>query len=520
MDPAQPSLTAWDELVSELAADDLDLPTYPRALLARVQRAVGAGGAALYCEEDSGLSLEVAAGQGAFPPRLEATLPPGLTGLPVPNGRLLLAGATAAALPGLAELADAGALAIYSRLTSLKRHLKRREFEASLRDVQQQALYDVGLAITSMLDLGALSEGILSWAVSLLDARRAALYLIENDEYRLRHALGGEAQPRLATAEAAELGAAILPGATHLLRAPIEIDGRPRGLIVVGDKESRRGVGPFGEADERTLQLFASQAAIALENARLHRQALEKQRLEREVELAGEIQRQILPKVLPELPGLEVAGWNRPARHIGGDYYTFIPRGTERLIFGVADVSGKGMPAALLVSTLHSALRLTLDQVGLGSRLVEKLNRHILDTSSAAKYITLLLAELELETLSLTYVNAGHNPGVVLDRTGAVRHLPSTGPPVGLLPAATFQEATLDLAPGDLVCIYSDGITEAANRRDEEFGLARLIETLLAHRAAPLADIIRALDETTTCFAEGQAQGDDQTVLLLRVSSA
>ena len=145
----------------------------------------------------------------------------------------------------------------------------------------------------------------------------------------------------------------------------------------MGDKESRRGVGPFLASDRRTLSLFANQAALALENARLHLQALEKERLEREMHLAAEIQRQILPKGAPVVPGYELIGWYRPARQVGGDYYDLFRREDGRVGLVLGDVSGKGMPAALMVSTLHSALRLLLDQTGFGPLLLERLNRHI-----------------------------------------------------------------------------------------------------------------------------------------------
>ncbi len=234
----------------------------------------------------------------------------------------------------------------------LRGQLKRQDFEAKSRGVQLEALYDVGLAIASTLDFERLCEEILMRAVSLSDARRGALYLKQNGRLVLHRAFGGDAQARLDPEddETRELLAGVprptccvLPGALHVLGVPIAVDGLPKGLLVIGDKESRQGVGPFSPADRRTLDLLANQAAIALENADLHRQALEKERLEREIELASEIQRQILPKGTPDIPGYELAGWNRPARHIGGDYYDFFPFAGGRswgLVLG--DVSGQG----------------------------------------------------------------------------------------------------------------------------------------------------------------------------------
>ena len=190
----------------------------------------------------------------------------------------------------------------------------------------------------------------------------------------------------------------LLPGASHLLAVPIETDSKRRGLLVVADKESRHGVGPFAAADKRTLAMFANQAAIALENAYLHRQALEKERLEREVELAAEIQRRLLPTDFPRLEGFELVGWSRPARHVGGDYYDFLSLSEDRVTAVLADVSGKGLPATLMVSTIHSALRLLLDHFRVGPELIARLNHHITDSSAPNKFITLLAARDRSET--------------------------------------------------------------------------------------------------------------------------
>ncbi len=510
---------SWEPLVRQLLEDASEADFVP-SVLARFRQATGARGAALYLSDEAALQLELCDGDGEFPGALPDPPPDRYGTFNLPGGAVLFQPPAGPRTDGLGSSPLAALLAVAARLCDLKHQLKRQQFEAGLRGVEQQALYEVGLAITSMLDLEALSEAILSWALSLLDARRAALYLLEDGSYLLSRALGGSARPSFSTAEASALPVEVLPGATHLLAAAIAIEGSPRGMLVVADKESRRGVGPFGASDERTLQLFANQAAIALENARLHRRALEQERLEREMELAAEIQRQILPKRAPEIPGYELAGWNRPARHIGGDYYNFLATAEGRWVVTLGDVSGKGMPAALMVSILHSALRLMLDRHEVGPTLLERLNHHVLDSSAPAKYITLLVAELEPATGRLGYVNAGHNPGVVLDPAGNVRQLPSTGLPVGLLPGGSFQRSSVDLAPGDLVCFYSDGLTEATNRADEEYGLSRLIACLDTHREQPLPSIIRALDEAVTAFADGQPQGDDQTVVLLRVRTS
>lgn len=482
-------------------------------------------GAALYSRRDGHFRLEASrhdAGCERFPDRIETPSEgSGLRTLEVPDGALAWFGPEDLKRIALSEPLT---LLLTSALRNLelRRRLKQQSFQVNYRGVELEALYDVGLAIASTLDLEALAEEILLRAVSLLDARRGALYLREGDLYRLDRTFGGAALEAFEP-EADEEGRRkmrvpdnLLPGAKHLLALPVEFHSDPRGLLAVGDKESRHGVGPFSDRDRRTLSLFANQAASALENARLHRQELEKQRLEREMELAAETQREILPKASPEVPGYELLGWSRPARQVGGDYYDFLALGDGRVRLTVGDVTGKGMPAALLVSTLHSSLRLLLGSEPVSPDLLGRLNRHVHESSAANKFITLLVAELEPDRHRLRFVNAGHNPGLCVHRDGSVEQLGSGGLPVGLLPQARYTAGAVELGPEDLVCLYSDGITEAATPEGEEFGLERLRSLLVRERERPLTEIRDRLDRAVVDFAQGEPQGDDETLVLLR----
>jgi sigma-B regulation protein RsbU (phosphoserine phosphatase) len=523
--PAQP----WGELLA-LAEDEAS----ERALLERLLElwcaTYGATAAALYADRrgqppanDQALEQVAAVGRG-LPAKMAAEAlrhaEPGR--LRLPGGWLLFSPPGAAPSSG----SDPLPLLLASALKSarLRGELKEQQFQVNYRVVELEALYDVGLAVAATLDLDRLSEEILLRAVGLLDARRGALYILEDGRYRLDRTFGGEAGRWFAAEDPAlsaflaggEAPPDLLPGARHLLGVPILFENSPRGLLAVGDKESRRGVGPFLPGDRRTLGLFAGQAAIALENARLHLRALEQERLEREMHVAAEIQRRILPKEPPVVPGFQLIGWNRPAREVGGDYYDMFQTRGGRIGLVVGDVSGKGIPAALMVSTLHSALRLLLDQTEFGPALLERLNRHILESSTPNKFITMLLAEVNPRISSLRYVNAGHNPGFLLRAGGAVDELPSGGVPLGLLPGSRYPMRELALEPGDLLCIYSDGITEAESMAEEEFGNERLIDVLRRHRDAPLAEVLDAIRSEVGAFSEGHPQGDDQTLLLLR----
>lgn len=522
----------WQELV-HLADREAGERAYRVRLLEQWRRAHGAEAAALYACRDGTCRRELVAGalppasDVRFPEAVEGDPPSGFAALRLPYG-LVLALPETVGRPAAGPLAAEPLsllLAAATRTLSLERRLKEQHFQVNYRGVELEALYDVGLAVASTLDLDTLAEEVLLRAVSLLDARRGALYLREGEEYRLDGTFGGPAADAFAV-ELPELEEwiegegkgpdGLLPGARHLMAVPIESDRDRRGVLLVGDKESRHGIGPFGADDRRTLSLFANQAAIAIENARLHRQALEKERLEREMELAAEIQRQILPERLPEVAGWELIGWNRPARQVGGDYYDLVLLEGGRLGFAVGDVTGKGMPAALLVSTLHSALTLLRDRGELSPALVERLNRHVCESSASNKFITLVLGELDPASGRLTYVNGGHNPGFLLRAGGEVERLTSSGLPLGLMAAGAWRAESVQLAPGDLVCCYTDGITECASPDDEELGEARLVELLRSHRGGPLAEIVDAIDRTTVDHAAGLPQGDDQTVVLIR----
>ena len=418
-------------------------------------------------------------------------------------------------------------LAAGAQLVDLASRLKAQSFQDNYRVVTMEALYDVGLAIASTLNLDELTDGILLRAVSLLDARRGALYLLQNGRYELEGTIGGDAVQAIDAAderfEALSSSAEdcngledLLPGSSHCLAVPIAVDTEALGLLTLADKESRTGIGPFAGDDQRALSLFANQAAIALENAKLHKQALEKERLEREMELAADIQRGILPSQTPNLGDVELIGWNRPTRQVGGDYYGWLRLHNGHTGMVVADVTGKGMPAALLVNTLHSALDLLLDSIEPGVKLVERLNRHVAESSRSNKFITMIMMTVSPENHTVNYINAGHNPGVLVRADGSHELLNASGLPLGLMPQSSYELGQIELNSGDLVCLYSDGITECESPAEEEYGLERLVEFLTERRTEELSKVLKDMEQDVTRFAAGAVQHDDQTVVLVR----
>ena len=503
-------------------------PEEDRAIHELVDRWCGGMGgcaAALYAPS-SGHRL-AAVGGTEFPKRVEdAVGEPDLRRLELAGGGVLLH--TSDRTAGVETQSGTALLAAAATICGMKKRLREQNLQAMSQGVELVALYEVGLAIASILDFEELADEVLSRALMLTECSIGALYTLDADGYRLACARG-TARERISCSDL-DLTAlkksggkpefAVLPEAASVLAVSVEAEGQPRGLLAVGH-ERHDGAREFTPKDRSTLSLFANQAAIALEQARLHQTALEKERLDREMELAAEIQQEILPDEMPSIPGFEILGWNRPAQHVGGDYFGFHQLEGDQWALVLGDVSGKGAPAALLVSTLDSALRLMLDHMGVSPEMVNRLNRHVFESSAAHKFITMIAAELEPREGALTCLNAGHNPGLLLRASGTIEHLEPGGSPIGMLPDGAFESERLQLGIGDLLCLYSDGITEAVGLDDEEeFEIERLTAVLEQYRDQPLETILESIDAAVTSFAAGQPQADDQTVLLLRRSPA
>lgn len=303
-------------------------------------------------------------------------------------------------------------------------------------------------------------------------------------------------------------------GVKSVLAAPLLAPDRVLGLIVLS---SRLHVRQFAEADMELLVSLAAVAALHLRNVDLAEQAAERRRLEAELALARRIQLALLPSTLPEVPGYELLAGNIPSRHVSGDLYTVVlsPE-TGAVTCFVADVSGKGMAASLLGASLE-ALAAGPIEVGLPpEELALKVSRRLYLRTPPEKYATAFIGQLDPATHELRYTNAGHNPAILVRRSGEVETLPASGPPLGLLPAGNYQGRSLTLGSGDLLLVYTDGLTEACDPEDEEFGLQRLIAVLRANAAKDLGEVRDAIEEALDDFARGVPYADDRTMLLLR----
>jgi sigma-B regulation protein RsbU (phosphoserine phosphatase) len=275
-----------------------------------------------------------------------------------------------------------------------------------------------------------------------------------------------------------------------------------------------------GELDREALEfahLLANEAVIGIENAFLVQQMLEKQRMEDELRIARDIQAQLLPQNLPEVPGLEMVGANIPSKEVGGDYYDCIPLDNNHWGLAIADVSGKGVPAALLMANLQASLRTLALGKHSPQETVAQVNRIIFENTSPERFITCFYGVYEDTSRQLTYVNAGHNPPLWVKSSGKVEHLRGGGIILGLFAETDYEAITIQMSQGDLILFYTDGIVEATSASGEEYGVEALTDFLVSRRHLPLQKLKEELIREVAEFAaRGDPFEDDLTFLLIR----
>ena len=265
------------------------------------------------------------------------------------------------------------------------------------------------------------------------------------------------------------------------------------------------------------LVLFVFVVAALKQALERERQAAQA-RLERDVEIAQQVQTRLFPRKAPEIPRLECHGVCRPARGVAGDYYDFLALDPHRTGIAVGDVAGKGLPAALLMASLQGALRsLAPLSTGGPAALAGELNAQMFSLTESARFATLFWAIFDANARSLTYVNAGHNLPMLLRAGGALERLGKGGAPLGIFGGTAYKQDLVRLAPGDLLLIFTDGITEAPNASEEEFGEARLERLLRENAGRPISGLCELILQAVDRFQAGEPQQDDMTIVAARV---
>ena len=441
----------------------------------------------------------------------------------------------------------------------LSKRLQQRIDQRFFREAYstEQLLSEISDEARTFTEVTPLLNTITQRIGSTLHVDRIAVFLRSGDTYRLQLATGAPLLPgslalsstfaaisRLTHGRTPENvyrndPSSWLVDATDVERATladlstellIPLPGRNRliGVMTLGPKRSEE---PYSRTDRQLLQSIASQTGLALENAELLEhlttEISHRERISREMEIAREVQERLYPQVYPNLPGIDLAGFCRPAQAVGGDYYDFfiLPpyRGDEeRLALALGDISGKGISAALLMASLRASLRSAAQlQPGDLATLMRHVNRLVYESSTTNRYATFFYAELDPETRVLTYVNAGHNPPLVLRGTETIP-LEATGTVIGLLPNVVYTRSAVRLQPGDVLIAFTDGISEAMNAADEEWGEANMVaaaQSLLAQPACSTTSqqLLNCIVQAADRFTAGAPQHDDMTLLICTI---
>ncbi|MGQ0721304.1 MAG: PP2C family protein-serine/threonine phosphatase [Candidatus Eiseniibacteriota bacterium] len=302
---------------------------------------------------------------------------------------------------------------------------------------------------------------------------------------------------------------------------PLYVASRDRGAkqivgaLALGEKVTETRM-TFEETS--LVSLLAHQVGISLQNGALHEERLMSRLLEEEVSTARKIQEMLLPSAPPELPGWELSASNKPSRHVGGDYHDFLPMPAGETGIAIGDVSGKGVPAALLMSNLQATLRVRSMGGKPSHEVVEEVNRQMCRSTGPETFISFFLGDLRPECGTFGFTNAGHNAPLLVRRDGRVETLDAGGLLLGVFPEATYERGVVGLEPGDALALYTDGVTEAADPDGEFFSEERLVEALVRHRHASAAEIHDHVLDEVRRFQRGRDPDDDLTLILLKRS--
>jgi sigma-B regulation protein RsbU (phosphoserine phosphatase) len=303
-------------------------------------------------------------------------------------------------------------------------------------------------------------------------------------------------------------------GLRSILCAPLRVQDKIIGAVYV---DNRLQAGIFTREDLDLLSAIASSAAIAVENARLYQVAVEKGRMDRELEMARRVQSSLLPSHVPDFPGWEFAARWQPAHEVAGDYYDFAPcaNGATGLI--IADVTDKGMAAALFMALTRSAIRANVCVAPSPAEGIAGANRLICAESTRGLFVTLFFGLLDPASGEITYVNAGHNPPLFYRAAeDDLTLLKATGMPLGIDTAANFSQRSIRMQPGDFLVLYTDGITEAFDEHETEFGMERLQRVVYDVRSSSVEEIQNSLLQTVNDFIENTAPADDITIMVVK----
>jgi serine phosphatase RsbU (regulator of sigma subunit) len=396
------------------------------------------------------------------------------------------------------------------RAWQLRDELKRSRFDERFHLWELEAIRSIATGIGDISDIETLADELIGHLIALLGVRSAHLFLGNSPDTVT--AVGGFGPARL---EEGSFEQAWNQGiyTDDLVALPLQSDSGTLGFLVASDKEARAGTEPFAANDVRLLELFAVQVTVAMEYVRLTRESLERDRLKRELEMAAVIQSHLHPEEFPDLEGFRLAVRSSSSRQVAGDTYDVLIR-DNALIATVTDVSGKGVGAGMIASGVHAGVRL----MARGSRdlaeVAGRINSYLAGATADNRFATFAMVSID-PTGEVRAVNAGHLPVLIRHNDGSIEEINSSGLPLGILDGASYSESVTKMEPGEVLALFTDGLTEAEDSEEEEFGVERVAKVakgLTKPTAEKLCDaILRAVEAHTG----GESLHDDATLLVV-----
>lgn len=425
--------------------------------------------------------------------------------------------------------------------TNLEFTKLREENERLKRGIRELSiLNEIATTISSTMELDRIIEIVIRKCIKNLLVEQAAIWLLnpddlmrplntmirnydsshENIAFRLNNQITGwmlkNKKPLICNdlkSDKRFFTSASDPGYNSLLSVPLNVKSKMTGLIALFNKKSPTG---FTNDDKKILSIIASFASQIIENARLLEEEQQFLSVQQEMRLAGEIQKNLLPTRLPRVHDYEFAGISIPAKDVGGDYYDFIALSEDQIVCCLGDVSGKGMPAAMLMSNLQATMHSQVLHDPQPISCMATTNRLLYHSTDTKQYATFFYAILNWKEHVLKFTNAGHNPPLLFKSDQAIVELKTVGIPLGFLESFDYTQASVTLDKDDFLIIYSDGISEAMDTHENEFGVDRMIKSVNQARGQTAKQIIDKLLKDVQAYTVDAQQSDDITVMVLK----
>ena len=381
-------------------------------------------------------------------------------------------------------------------------------------------------------------SGVLDGLASLVHHDAAGIYVVDRSGKRLRHTMVRGCDLPIPQLEAPFAGKGIVgdvlangrPAAVTSDTSDEASVGRPCAksrlvVPIVGSRSTTLGVldvwsdqpGGYDADATELITLYASAVAGAIESARLHADVVDKQRIDSDLALARQVMEELLPHTTPSIPGLDIAGAHETSLAVGGDYYEFIPLVDERWSVVIADVVGKGVAAAILVSAIRASMSSLVGHELAVRAIMRRANRFFHESVEGDKYVTLFYAVIDPPRRRMLYVNAGHVPPVLLRHNGEVELLEEGGVPLGLFESPRYFEGHIALTEGDVLTLYTDGVVETANRDDDFYGTHRLVALVKDRAMSSATEICSGIMQDVRRHGDG-ARTDDRTLVVMKAA--